>query len=73
MTRLGQMLYDDGLKDGKSEGRKEGMRACLSPLNTSWILFWRRTSIRTEKKGSERFSRLRIHFLFRIHQKSRPG
>lgn len=24
MTRLGQMLYDDGLKDGKSEGRKEG-------------------------------------------------
>ena len=49
------------------------MRACLSPLNISWILFWRRTSIRTEKKGSERFSRLRIHFLLRIHQKSRPG
>ena len=24
MTRLGQMLYDDGLKAGKSEGRKEG-------------------------------------------------
>ena len=24
MTRLGQMLYDDGLKVGKSEGRKEG-------------------------------------------------
>ena len=24
MTRLGQMLYDDGLKAGKSEGRVEG-------------------------------------------------
>ena len=24
MTRLGQMLYDDGLKAGKSEGRIEG-------------------------------------------------
>ena len=24
MTRLGQMLYDDGLKAGKSEGRTEG-------------------------------------------------
>ena len=26
MTRLGQMLYDDGLKAGKSEGRKEGRK-----------------------------------------------
>ena len=26
MTRLGQMLYDDGLKDGKSEGREVGRK-----------------------------------------------
>ena len=24
MTRLGQMLYDDGIKDGKREGRRDG-------------------------------------------------
>ena len=24
MTRLGQMLYDDGIKDGKREGIREG-------------------------------------------------
>ena len=26
MTRLGQMLYDDGIKDGKREGIREGIR-----------------------------------------------
>ena len=28
MTRLGQMIYDDGLKVGEERGREEGRRSC---------------------------------------------